>query len=74
MTGIFSYSRNPMYLGMVFILLGLTLIFNLIGGILCTILFMLYISVFQIKPEEIVMDKLFGEEFASYKKSVRKWL
>ncbi len=73
-TGIFQYSRNPMYLGMVFILLGLTLIFNLIGGILCTILFMLYISVFQIKPEEIVMDKLFGEEFASYKKSVRKWL
>jgi len=35
---------------------------------------MLYISVFQIKPEEIVMDKLFGEEFANYKKSVRKWL
>ena len=73
-SGIFKYSRNPMYLGMVFILLGLTLIFNLIGGILCTILFMLYISVFQIKPEEIVMDKLFGEEFANYKKSVRKWL
>ena len=73
-TGIFQYSRNPMYLGMVFILLALTLIFNLIGGILFTILFMLYISVFQIKPEEIVMDKLFGEEFASYKKSVRKWL
>ena len=63
-----------MYLGMVFILLGLTLIFNLIGGILCTILFMQYISVFQINPEEIVMDKLFGEDFASYKKSVRKWL
>ncbi len=61
--GIFEYSRNPMYLGMALILLGLALMFNLIGGILFTLLFTIYITIFQIRPEEEVMEKLFGRRF-----------
>ena len=72
--GIFEYSRNPMYLGMALILLGLALMFNLIGGILFTLLFTIYITIFQIRPEEEVMEKLFGEDFLKYKKNVRMWL
>ena len=73
-TGIFKYSRNPMYLGMSFILLGLTLKFNLIGGLIFTGLFMLFITVFQIKPEESAMEKLFDQEWKDYVSNVRRWL
>ena len=73
-SGVFKYSRNPMYLGMVFILLSIALKFNLIGGIILTLLFALFITRFQIIPEEAVMEKLFKEEFDSYKKKTRRWL
>ena len=73
-SGTFKYSRNPMYLGMVMILLGLVLMFNLIGGILFTLLFAIYITKYQIRPEEEVMERLFGEDFLKYKNSVRVWL
>ena len=73
-SGIFNYSRNPMYLGMALILLGLSLKFNLIGGLIFTTLFILFITSFQIKPEEKAMQKIFGEEFLSYKNKVRRWL
>jgi protein-S-isoprenylcysteine O-methyltransferase Ste14 len=73
-SGVFEYSRNPMYLGMALILLGLALMFNVIGGTLFTLLFTIYITKFQIKPEEEVMKKLFGEDFLKYKQNVRMWL
>ena len=73
-SGIFKYSRNPMYLGMVMILFGLALMFNLIGGIFFTLLFAIYITKYQIRPEEEVMERLFGEDFLKYKNSVRMWL
>ena len=72
--GVFKYSRNPMYLGMLFILLGLTFKFNLIGGLLFASLFMIFISKFQIKPEEAAMEKLFDQEWKDYIKNVRRWL
>ena len=73
-SGIFEYSRNPMYLGMVLILLGLAFMFNLIGGTLFTLLFTIYITKFQIRPEEEVMERLFREDFLRYKQNVRMWL
>ena len=73
-SGVFEYSRNPMYLGMALILLGIALMFNVIGGILFSLLFTIYITKFQIRPEEEVMEKLFGEDFLKYKKNVRMWL
>ena len=72
--GIFNYSRNPMYLGMSFILLGLAFKFNLIGGLLFTVIFMLFITIFQIKPEEAAMEKLFDQEWKDYIKNVRRWI
>ena len=63
-----------MYLGMVMILFGLALMFNVIGGTLFTLLFTIYITKFQIKPEEEVMERLFGEDFLQYRQNVRMWL
>tara|TARA_B100001027_G_C16089588_1_gene251065 strand:+ start:174 stop:620 length:447 start_codon:yes stop_codon:yes gene_type:complete len=73
-SGVFSFSRNPMYLGMVFILISISVKFNLLGGLLITLLFALFITKFQIIPEEAAMNKLFPKEFASYKKNTRRWI
>ena len=72
--GIFNYSRNPMYLGMSFILLGLAFKFNLIGGLMFTSIFAIFITIFQIKPEEAAMEKLFDQGWKDYIKNVRRWL
>jgi len=73
-SGVFSFSRNPMYLGMVFILISISVKFNLLGGLLITLLFALFITKFQIIPEEAAMHKLFPKEFASYKENTRRWI
>ena len=73
-TGVFKYTRNPMYLGMVFILLSITLKFNLYGGLIVILFFFYFITKFQISPEEKAMENLFGEEFKNYKKTTRRWL
>ena len=73
-SGIFSYSRNPMYLGMLLILLAVSFKFNISGGLFISFLFKIYITRFQIIPEEKAMAKLFGEEFISYKNQTRRWV
>ena len=73
-SGTFKYSRNPMYLGMALILLSLSFKFNLLGGIFFTLLFAIYITRFQIIPEEAVMEKLFGDDFKNYKSKTRMWI
>jgi protein-S-isoprenylcysteine O-methyltransferase Ste14 len=73
-SGIFSYSRNPMYLGMLLILLSVSFKFNISVGLFISFLFKIYITRFQIIPEEEAMVKLFGEEFIVYKNQTRRWI
>ena len=72
--GIYKFSRNPMYLGLLLVLLGISIIINLIGGFFLIPLFILYLNLFQIIPEENAMVNLFKDEFLDYKKSVRRWI
>jgi len=71
---IFRFSRNPMYLGMAFILSSLAISFNLIGGVIFVALFCMYITIFQIIPEEVAMKKIFSQEFDTYMQSTRRWI
>jgi len=73
-TGVYSLTRNPMYLGMVLALFGWAVYLSSIGSLVGPILFVVYITRFQILPEERVLDRLFGAPFAEYKKRVRRWL
>ena len=73
-SGVFKHSRNPMYLGLSLILLSVAIQFNFVGGILIVFMFIAFITKFQIIPEEIAMEKLFGEEFSRYKKRTRRWI
>ena len=72
--GIYKFSRNPMYLGLLLVLVGISIILNLTGGFFFTLLFILYINLFQIIPEENAMVDLFKDEFLEYKKNVRRWI
>ena len=60
--------------GLLLILIYLSLIFNVVGGCLVSIGFIIYITKFQIIPEEVAMEKLFGNQFLEYKQQVRRWI
>jgi protein-S-isoprenylcysteine O-methyltransferase Ste14 len=73
-TGVYSMTRNPMYLGMLMGLIAWAVYLCSIWSLLGPILFAIYITRFQIVPEERVLGTLFGAPFAEYKKRVRRWL
>ncbi len=73
-TGVYSFTRNPMYLGMVLALFAWAVYLSSIWSLVGPVLFGLYITRFQIVPEERVLDRLFGAPFAEYKKRVHRWL
>ena len=72
--GIYRVTRNPMYLGFLLILLGWTAYLSNALSVLVIPAFVLYMTVFQIRPEERALDSLFGPEFAAYKAQVRRWI
>lgn len=73
-SGVYIFSRNPMYLAMFLILLGGLIKFGEPAGLIVLIFYVWYMNEFQIKPEEETMEQKFGEEFLEYKKEVRRWI
>ena len=71
---LYSYTRNPMYLGMLIILLGNGLILSNLGTIFIAFLFIPIMNMRVIKYEEIMLDIEFTERYKSYKQRVRRWL
>lgn len=72
--GIFRFSRNPMYLGMAVILLGWVSMVGSVLAMIWVLAFVGYITLFQIRPEERAMQKLFADDFTRYRQQVRRWL
>ena len=72
--GIFRVTRNPMYLGMQLILIAAIFKLGNYYGFIAAAFFNLYITQFQIKPEERIIETIFGEQYLHYKKKVRRWL
>lgn len=73
-TGVYRYSRNPMYLGMTAILLGCAITVGATTALLVPPLFMLIIEWRYIRAEELLLQRLFPGEFADYRGRVRRWL
>ncbi|WP_283788522.1 methyltransferase family protein [Bermanella sp. WJH001] len=73
-TGLYNISRNPMYVGMFFCLLALSVAQGNILSVLISISFVLYLTRFQIKPEERFLTKKFGDQYLQYCAQVRRWL
>ena len=73
-SGIYKYSRNPMYLGLLMIVISTSIFFLNILSITTPFLFYCWINRFQIKREEIFLTEKFGEEYMSYKTKTRRWI
>ena len=72
--GPFRVSRNPIYLGMLFILLGAAISLQSFSGLLIAFIFFLIINFTWIKHEEEKLDTTFNEEWKEYSEKTRRWL
>lgn len=72
-SGVYQYSRNPMYLGMLLLLLAWGLWLGNAFNVLLAAGFVAYMNKFQILPEEESLSDLFGKEYAQYCTLVRRW-
>jgi protein-S-isoprenylcysteine O-methyltransferase Ste14 len=73
-SGVYRFSRNPMYVGFLLALIGWTTYLSHPLPFLLLPVFVLYMNRFQISPEERALAAKFGEEYDAYKQGVRRWL
>lgn len=73
-TGIYRFSRNPMYVGMQLILLAFAVWLSDPVTALVALGFAVYIDLFQIRPEEQVLRGRFGSDYDQYMRRVRRWV
>ena len=73
-SGIYRFTRNPMYLGLLFVLTGWALYLANALAFLFLLAFVFYMNRFQIEPEERALTALFGQEFIEYASRVRRWI
>lgn len=72
--GIFTRTRNPMYLGLLLVLSGWGVWLQSLANIVVLAGFVFFITEFQIKPEERALQKVFGQAYADYVARVRRWI
>lgn len=73
-SGVYNMTRNPMYLGMVLVLLGLAVYLGNVFALVGLPLFIATINRLQITPEERILRAKFGAEFDAYTARVRRWI
>ena len=72
--GIYKYTRNPMYLGMLFVQFGIAIYFGSISPFIIPFLFIPIMNSRIIQHEEVILEKQFGESYMIFKNSVRRWI
>lgn len=72
--GIYRLSRNPMYVGLLLILLAYGIYLGNLLTLAILPLFVMYLNRFQIIPEEQVLKRKFGADYERYKSKVRRWI
>jgi protein-S-isoprenylcysteine O-methyltransferase Ste14 len=70
----FTWTRNPMYLGLTTVLLGFAVFFSSITMLLAPAIFFVVIDRMLIPREEETMERLFGKDYLAYKERVRRWI
>jgi protein-S-isoprenylcysteine O-methyltransferase Ste14 len=73
-TGIYEISRNPMYVGLILLYLGITCFIGNWWNIIFLPVLMLIMQSYVIKREEKYLDLEFGQQYTDYRKRVRRWL
>ena len=72
--GIYRFTRNPMYVSVLFILVAWAIFLSSAWALVGPVAFVLYMNRFQITPEERALAAMFGTAYAEYKGRVRRWL
>lgn len=73
-SGIYRFTRNPMYLGLLMLVTGWAAFLCSAIGLLGPVAFVAYITRFQIVPEERVLSGKFGAEYAEFLNRTRRWI
>ena len=73
-TGTYKITRNPMYLGMLLIIISFAFYKASIISLILIPFYIFYINKFQIEPEEFEMRKKFGKEYEDYCNKVDRWI
>jgi len=71
---VYRVTRNPMYVGLGLLLLAWAVYLSALFPFAGPVVFVLYITRFQIQPEERVLKSMFGEAYATYSARARRWL
>ena len=72
--GPYRFSRNPIYLGFLCLLIGFPLIFRTYWGLILSPLFIVLMNMLVIQSEEAYLEKKFGDVYIHYRSRVRRWL
>jgi protein-S-isoprenylcysteine O-methyltransferase Ste14 len=73
-SGIYRFTRNPMYVGLALVLLGWAVFLPSVWTLLGPLVFAFYMTRFQIVPEERTLMGLFGATYSEYQARVRRWI
>ena len=72
--GLYRFTRNPMYVGVLLFLIGIGITIGTWPFVIVPVAMFLILHFYFIPWEEKTMEKLFGEQYLAYKKRVRRWL
>jgi len=73
-TGFYAYSRNPIYISLCIVSMGIGILLNNIWVFISIIPSLFIIYFIAIKKEEVYLEEKFGDEYVQYKQKVRRWL
>jgi len=73
-TGVFGISRNPMYLGMALILIGIAILMGSLSPLIVIVFFTALMELVFVRTEEKMLEEHFGLAWTEYQSKVRKWI
>ena len=72
--GVFRFSRNPLYLSLTLLYIGISLLCNALWALLLLLPLLVIVQIGVIQREEVYLERKFGDEYLRYKTQVRRWL
>ena len=72
-TGMYRFTRNPMYTGLLLLLVGWAVLLGSLTAFIMLPIFVMILTDQQIIPEEEILEQKFGQKYLDYKKSVKRW-
>ncbi len=73
-SGPYRFTRNPMYVGLAFEIVGISLVTNWLWAIAVLPVILVAVYFAAIRPEERFLEEMFGADYSGYRSRVRRWL